>query len=338
MKSYRKYKILLPLIAMALILVSPVFTEAHVKWFTEQVPQKVSIEEILSPLFMILSLVVAVILSVLTLILQPAIERLSFVKKLNDFLDQYRISSRYILKYGTALALLIQVLSGSLFAPEFEIHNQVVLAGVWASIVLLCIPVHYATKAGAVILLGLFIYQLSEAGLFHMLDYGFYLAIIVVLMIGKTRLENWGFPFLYLGTGLSLCWVAVEKWVYPAMSVDIIQNHGVPTFGFAPETFVVLAAFIEFIVGYLLIVGILNRVLAFVLTLIFISTTMLFGVTEIIGHLMIHIVLIIFIIEGVSFYDPPIKIHKTRVDQIIFVFLNFLFTLSAFLLIYYRFA
>jgi uncharacterized membrane protein YphA (DoxX/SURF4 family) len=130
----------------------------------------------------------------------------------------------------------------------------------------------------------------------------------------------------------------VEKWVYPAMSVDIIQNHGVPTFGFAPEVFVVLAAFIEFVVGYLLIVGILNRVLAFVLTLIFISTTMLFGVTEIIGHLMIHIVLIIFIIEGVSFYDPPIKIHKTKLDQIVFIFLNFLFTLSTFLLLYYRFA
>ncbi|WP_276208113.1 hypothetical protein [Gracilibacillus thailandensis] len=41
--------------------------------------------------------------------------------------------------------------------------------------------------------------------------------------------------------------------------------------------------------------------------------------TEIIGHAMIHIVLIIFTIEGVSFYDPPIRIHKTIVDQFVFV-------------------
>ncbi|MEK3887842.1 hypothetical protein [Bacillus sp. FSL K6-3431] len=99
-----------------------------------------------------------------------------------------------------------------------------------------------------------------------------------------------------------------------------------------------MAAIIEFIVGYLLVVRILNRVLGIVVTIIFILTTMLFGFTEIIGHFMIHIVLIIFIIEGVSFYNPPIKIHKSATDQFIFDFLNFLFVISTFLLIYYRFA
>lgn len=326
------------LVLFFLIILTPLFAEAHVKWFSEVTPVKEEIETILSPLFMSLSLFIAVLLGVLTLVLQPLIDRIPFVQRINVYLDKYRISSRYILKYGTAVALIIQAVSGSIFAPEFQIENQTVMIALWVAIIMLLIPIHYATKAGALVLLGLFIYQLGESGLFHMLDYGFYLAIIGVLLIGKTKLENWGFPFLYLGTGLSLCWVAAEKWVYPAMSVDIIARHGVPTFGFAPEIFVVMAAFIEFVVGYLLIVGILNRVLAFVLTLIFISTTLLFGVTEIIGHFMIHIILIIFIIEGVSFYDPPIRIHKTKLDQFIFIFLNFIFVLSAFLLIYYRFA
>ncbi|MCG1020180.1 DoxX family membrane protein [Sutcliffiella horikoshii] len=321
-----------------LMVLTPMLAEAHVKWFSEVDPVKEDIESILSPLFIGLTLFIAVLLGVLTLVLQPTIDRIPLVQRINAYLDRYRISSRYILKYGTAIALIVQAVTGSLFAPEFDIINSGIMIAIWAAIILLLIPVHYATKAGALVLLGLFIYQLGQAGLFHMLDYGFYLAIIGVLLVGKTKLENWGFPFLYLGTGLSLCWVAIEKWVYPVMSVDIIERHGVPTFGFAPETFVVLAAFIEFVVGYLLIVGILNRMLAFVLTLIFISTTMLFGVTEIIGHLMIHFILIIFIIEGVSFYDPPIKIHKSRLDQFIFIFLNFLFVLSTFLLIYYRFA
>ncbi len=73
-----------------------------------------------------------------------------------------------------------------------------------------------------------------------------------------------------------------------------------------------MAAFIEFVVGYLLVVGILNRVLGLVVTLIFIMTTMLFGFTEIIGHFMIHIVLFIFIIEGVSFYSPRSKCIKLQ--------------------------
>ncbi|MDM5328462.1 DoxX family membrane protein [Neobacillus sp. CF12] len=319
------------------IICSPLFADAHVKWFTEVTPEKEEIEHILSPLFMTLTVLIAALLAVLTQLL-PILDKIPITKRIDTVLDSHRKSSRYILKYGTAIALLIQVLSGTIFAPEFAIDNSIIRILMWVTIILLLIPIHYATKVGALLLLALFIFQLSHSGLFHMLDYGFYLAIIGVLLVGKTKLEDWGFPFLYLGTGLSLCWVAVEKWVYPAMSMDIIHEHAVPTFGFPPGTFVVLAAFIEFVVGYLLVVGILNRLLAFVLTLIFISTTMLFGVTEIIGHLMIHIVLIIFIIEGVSFYDPPINIHRTKISQMVFVFLNFVFTIATFLLIYYRFA
>jgi uncharacterized membrane protein YphA (DoxX/SURF4 family) len=319
------------------IICSPLLADAHVKWFTEVTPEKEEIEHILSPLFMTLTVSIAALLAVLTQLL-PILDKIPITKRIDTVLDSHRKSSRYILKYGTAIALLIQVLSGTIFAPEFAIDNSIIRISMWITIILLLIPIHYATKVGALLLLALFIFQLSHSGLFHMLDYGFYLAIIGVLLVGRTKLEDWGFPFLYLGTGLSLCWVAVEKWVYPAMSMDIIHEHAVPTFGFPPGTFVVLAAFIEFVVGYLLVVGILNRLLAFVLTLIFISTTMLFGVTEIIGHLMIHIVLIIFIIEGVSFYDPPINIHRTKISQMVFVFLNFVFTIATFLLIYYRFA
>ncbi|MFC4322104.1 DoxX family membrane protein [Litchfieldia salsa] len=332
----KNQKIILYII-MAAILLTPVLTQAHVKWFTDVVPQKESIENILSPLFMSLAIVAALVLSILPQLL-PRLMKIPYATKIDLKLDEYRKYSRYILKYGTALALIIQVFSGTIFAPEFMLVGLWDTIAVWIAIILLCVPSHYATKVGAGILTVLFFYVLSNVGLFHMLDYGFYLAIIFVLLIGKTRFENWGFPFLYLGTGLSLCWVAVEKWVYPSMAADIIQNHGVPTFGFDPTAFIVMAAFIEFIVGYLLVVGILNRILSVILTLIFISTTMLFGITEIIGHFMIHIVLVIFIIEGVSFYYPPIRIHKTVIDQMVFVFLNFLFVLATFILIYYRFA
>lgn len=324
------------LLAIAVI-ITPLFAEAHVKWFTEIAPQKETLEQILSPLFLGLAITVAILLGFLTLLI-PKTADWPLIQKWDGKLSEYRKYSRYLLKYGTAAALTIQVINGTLFAPEFRIEQTVTAAFAWASIVLLCIPHHSATKAGAAILLSLFIYVTIDNGIFHMLDYGFYLAIIAVLLVGKTRFEEKGFPLLYLGTGLSLCWVAVEKWVYPTMALDIVSTHHVPTFGFDPAVFIVMAAFIEFIVGYLLVVGILNRVVGLIVTIIFIMTTMLFGFTEIIGHFMIHIVLIIFIIEGVSFYNPPIKLHKTKVDQFVFVFLNFLFVLSTFLLIYYRFA
>lgn len=319
------------------IVASPFFTNAHVKWFTEVAPKKETIEHILSPLFISLSILAAIVLAFLTLII-PKTTEWNMIKKVDHWLSGFRKYSYSILKYGTAAALIIQVVNGTLFAPEFHLKSTFLIVFVWITIGLLVIPNRILSKIGALILLGLFTFITIENGIFQMLDYGFYVAIIGVLLVGGTRLERIGFPFLYLGTGLSLCWVAVEKWVYPAMSLDIVLSHHVPTFGFTPAAFIVMAAFIEFVVGYLLVVGILNRVLGFIVTVIFIMTTMLFGFTEIVGHLMIHIVLIIFIIEGVSFYNPPIKMHKTKVDQFIFVFLNFIFVLSTFLLIYYRFA
>lgn len=309
---------------------------AHVKWFTEVKPVKEALEQVLSPVFMGTALAVALLLAVLTQVL-PAIMRIPLLTRLDRQLERLRPWSFWILQYGTAASLLWALLEGSLFAPELPIEENGVRIAVWAVVALLLIPHHYAVKAAAAILIGLYAYDISEYGLFHMLDYGFYLAIAGALALSRTSWQKWSFPLLYLGTGLSLCWVAVEKWIYPNMTLDIVEHHGVPTFGFAPGVFIVLSAFIEFVVGYLLVVGILNRLLSIVLTCIFILTTMLFGYVEIVGHFMIHIVLILFIIEGVSFYKPPVEMHRTRVDRIVFVALNFLFVLATYLLLYYKF-
>jgi len=313
------------------------FHFAHVKWFTDVHAIKEELTLVLSPVFMITALAVALLLAVLTQLL-PAIMRIPALERFDKQVEKLRPRSFMILQYGTAVSLLWGLIEGGLFAPEFAAPEGVIKIILIAVIVLLLVPHHHPVKIAAVLLVGLYIYYVTEYGLFHMLDYGFYLAIAAALALYRTSFEKVSFPLLYLGTGLSLCWVAVEKWIYPAMSLDIVQNHGVPTFGFAPAVFIVLAAFIEFVVGYLLVVGILNRLLSIVLTLIFISTTMLFGYVEIVGHFMIHIILILFIIEGVSFYKPPVDMHKTKLDRMIFVALNFLLVLAFFLLLYYRFA
>jgi uncharacterized membrane protein YphA (DoxX/SURF4 family) len=334
--NYLKRWLIIFIFILLSVYLTPLATDAHVKWFTNLEPKKVPLDEILSSEFLVISVLIAILLAVLTQWI-PKLMEIPGVSNVDLKLDSYRKYSRNILKYGTAFALILQVLNQTMFAPEFAISNTWQTVVMWVIIVMLLIPHHMATKVAALIMLGLFISIWNQAGWFHMLDYGFYIAIIGVFLVGRTKLETAGFPFLYLGTGLSLCWVAVEKWVYPMMTTDIIHEHHVPTFGFDPELFVVLAAFIEFVVGYLLVVGILNRLLAVVVTILFILTTTIFGYTEVVGHAMIHIVLIIFIIEGISFYHPPIKMHRTRLDQMIFVFLNFLFVLSTFLLIYYRF-
>ncbi len=310
---------------------------AHVKWFTDVTPVKETLDNVLSPVFMGTALAVALLLAILTQVL-PAIMKIKALGQLDRQVERLRPHSFLILQYGSAIALLWSLLEGSLFAPEFAQPHGSITVAVGATIALLLIPHHVSAKLASLVLFGLYVYYVGEYGLFHMLDYGFYLAIAAALGLIRTVYERWSFPLLYLGTGLSLCWVAVEKWIYPAMSLDIIEHHRVPTFGFDPAVFIVLAAFIEFVVGYLLVVGILNRLLSIVLTLIFIMTTMLFGYVEIVGHFMIHVILVLFVIEGVSFYKPPVDIHKSKLDRIIFVALNFLLVLATFLLLYYRFA
>ncbi|MBO9596983.1 MAG: hypothetical protein J7559_04050 [Cohnella sp.] len=331
-----KKRVIIPLLAL-LGLCIPTLASAHVKWFTEMPPVKETVEHILSPFFMTVAILTAALLALLTQVL-PVLMRVPALTRLDRKVENWRFLSFPLLQYGTAIAMMWGAIEGKLFAPELELHGTAVITAVWAAAAILLIPHHYATKAGSAILLGLFIYSIAEFGLFHLLDYGFYLALIGALALRRTKLERWAFPILYLGTGLSLCWVAVEKWIYPNMSLDIVEHHHIPTFGFAPSHFIILCAFIEFVVGYLLVVGILNRVLSIVLTCIFITTTMLFGYTEIVGHFIIHIVLLIFIIEGTSFYKPPVDMHEGTLNRIVFVMLNFLFVLATFLLIYYRFA
>ncbi|WP_309122925.1 DoxX family membrane protein [Paenibacillus sp.] len=324
-------------LAASLLVLLPLPAFAHVKWFDgAETPVKETLENVLSPLFMTVALLAAVILGLLPQV-DAKLTGVGGVKRLEGWFDSKREWTYPILRFGTAAALLIQLATGAVFAPDIHVTQLQLYIGA-AVIVLLLLPFAATAMLAAVGILALFALSVVEYGVFHMLDYGFYVAVAVALAVRHTKYREFGMPFLYLGTGLSLCWVAVEKWVFPGMSIGIVHDYEVPTFGFPADVFVNLSAFIEFVVGYLLVVGLLNRFLAMVLTGIFILTTTVFGWVEIIGHLMPHIILILFIIEGVSFYHPPIKMHKSVLDQIVFVSLNFLFTLGTMILLYYRFA
>src|SRR3954452_14710029 len=138
-----KRKLLVIILFVLVIIFSPHFVDAHVKWFTEVTPEKEEIEHILSPLFMTISILIAALLAVLTQLL-PMLDKIPITKKIDDVLDRYRKSSRYILKYGTAIALIIQVLAVTIFAPEFAITNQTIRILMWITIILLLIPFHFA--------------------------------------------------------------------------------------------------------------------------------------------------------------------------------------------------
>jgi hypothetical protein len=106
-----------------------------------------------------------------------------------------------------------------------------------------------------------------------------------------------------------------------------------------PELFLTAAAFVELSLGALLWFGVLGRPLAAVITLVFFLTTMVFGKQEVVGHLILHGVLLVFLLEGTSgTLRPPFRWHKALPLRLAFVGVNFVLFVGGLLFTYQKLA
>ena len=83
------------------------------------------------------------------------------------------------------------------------------------------------------------------------------------------KLKQSGLTVLYLTVGFSLCWVALEKFIYKDWSMFLVTEHPQLAMGLNYDFFISSAAFVEFSLGYLLIVNLLQRPLAVLITIVF---------------------------------------------------------------------
>jgi hypothetical protein len=209
----------------------------------------------------------------------------------------------------------------------------------WAQFVLvllLCLGV--TTPLAGAGVLALYGYGVFVYGFFHMLDYLHFVGIGVYLLVSTiedVRIRAVRLPLLYVTVGLSLIWLALEKLVYPDWAIYILQQNPQLTLGLSPAFFLQSAAFVEISLGYLLLLGLLSRPLAIVITLVFFTTTLVFGKTEIIGHTTLHAALIVFLINGLgTVYPAPITFHRNLPLRVAFGAVNFAIVLAGLLLIY----
>ena len=293
----RLKKVVLCLFILSLIHV-PVF--AHVKWFSRfgYLDPPLSLSEIFSPLFFILfgmslfGVASAVFLDNI-LIKQP------LYKSVEAFLSRYEDKSDLIIRIATGAVLLLSWQSGSWLVPELIVYNpfvefsQLILA-------LLIVSNRLTRYAGAGLVLH-YLVALWIHGFLHLFDYLYILGAGYYLIVAgspKKSLRASALPGLYASVGFSLLWVAIEKIVYPQWALGILTSKPFLTMGFEPEFFLMSAAFVEISLGFLLIVCLLQRPIALVITLLFMSTTLVFGKLEFIGHAIVHAALIVFILKG----------------------------------------
>ncbi len=152
-------------------------------------------------------------------------------------------------------------------------------------------------------LLALYALALRDYGVFHLLDYMIFLGLGYFFTVANIERGKWrqsGFVVLFAATGLTLLWAAIEKFAYPHWTYTILQANPDMLLGMQPETYMMLAGFLEFSVAFILLgaTSIGGRVVALGLQGIFMLAIFKFGLLDAIGHLMIIAILLVLFVRG----------------------------------------
>ncbi|MBP1156069.1 hypothetical protein ACVLD2_000007 [Paenibacillus sp. PvR052] len=304
----------------------------HVKWFTgEDQTMPLPLSEVLTTSFMFWLGVTLVGLLLSALFNEP-LQRVGFIRRIHEVLDTWKPYVTVILRIGLGAGLLMQLVTSTYLAPELEADALWIKAVVAIALAGL-LHRRWLILSGAALAV-LYGYALFEYGLFHALDYMFYIGIVYYLFVAGTKWRPTATPVLYLFTGLSLAWVGLEKMTMPEMAYDIIHKFGIPTFGFSIEDFVLISAFIELGLAWTFIVGILNRFISIIVTFVFITTTTVFGFKEIVGHTIVHTLLLMFLIVGEGVFRTPFEFHRSPLWRCLFVLVNFCVLLFGLMILY----
>ncbi|MEM0961218.1 MAG: hypothetical protein AAGK21_01600 [Bacteroidota bacterium] len=298
---------------------------AHVKWFSEFSfgDRPLALGEVWTTTAIALLALSVVVVGALVWVDRQLADA-AWHTRLDAWLAGYRDRSVLVLRVGAGATLLLAWQGDAIFVPELEVPAAWV-GWVQFGLVLLLLSPRTTPAAGAG-MLALYAYGFALFSALHMLDYVFFAGVGVFFLVSQAaneRTRALGLPALYLTVGFALCWVALEKLVYPEWGLYVLENNPQLALGFPLEFFLTAAAFIEFSLGFLLIICLLQRPLALVITLVFFCTTLVFGKTEVIGHTLIHAALIVFLIEGPgTVYRAPYTFHERPALRTAFASVN----------------
>lgn len=314
-----------PLVLALMLLLNSTPAFAHVKWFSEFdfVQRPLTLSEIITPTFIALLLLSVVVIGGMV-VLDRQIRKVGWYGRLNDWFIEQKEHSVPVMRFAMAALLLISWSANAVLAPELESTTTWLVWSQFVLGVLLLFP--RTVKIAGVGLILLYFASMFEFGFFHMLDYLHYIGIGFYLAVADVKdewLHGLGLPALYATVGFSLIWLGFEKLVYPGWSFYLLEQNPQLALGLPFDFFLTSAAFVEIALGYLLLIGLLERPLAAIITLVFFTTTLVFGKIEVIGHTPLHAALVVFLFNGPGHvYKAPIDIHKKLNWRIMFAVVN----------------
>ncbi len=160
----------------------------------------------------------------------------------------------------------------------------------------------------------LYVTGIVQYGIFHMADYVFFPGIAAYLALttaGTPRALRLRVPALAGSLGFSLMWTAVEKFVYPQWTAEILLTHPNLTLGFAVPVVIAIAGFVEFTLAFYLVTGRgLLRLGAVGIALVFLSAIPEFGHLDVVGHLPFLGILGVLVLHGASPLQDALQLSR----------------------------
>jgi uncharacterized membrane protein YphA (DoxX/SURF4 family) len=296
------------------ILLIPLTSYAHVKWFAEpQIPVK--------PYSITDTPVMIAILAVLIVILIGVyLERILRVPKwYSKFTEKWAPHILSIASIGFGLSYIIFSFNGYVFAPNLPTDNFILLS-IQAIAGAMFLFGFYERLAGVLLVL-LFAICTKEFGFVQVMDtfemLGFALYAIIIgrpkfkvaeiksLPSFIHRAHEYGIPILRIGTGINLIILGFsEKILAPSLTADFLSHYHwnfMQMLGFSGYTdywFAFSAGVSEALFGLFFLLGLVTRTTTLALAVFLMTTLYLLGPVELIGHLPHFSIAIVFLILG----------------------------------------
>lgn len=290
------------------VLLQSDIASAHVKWFSKYSfsDQPLGFEEVLSTNFYWL-LGLSVFVIAILILLEERMMKVPWIARIDGWFAEKADYVLYVMRIGVGVTLVWCWQAGRLLAPELGTSLEWMI---WLQLVVAVLLVFPRTIAAAGVgILILYFCAISQFGLFHMLDYLLYAGVgwfFIAEPSSNRKLHITALPALYAALGFCLIWLGIEKLVYPSWSKLLLQEHPVLALGMSHDFFVTAAAMVEISLGFMILVCLQERLLALFISLLFVLTTLVFGKEEVVGHTLIHTILIVFLFAGPGKATPPL--------------------------------
>lgn len=305
------------IILSLVLLCAPMVTFAHVKWFAQAGNELPPYR--LTDSYVIVAIIIALMVIALGVYLE---KHLSVPNRLNKYIQMWAPSALSIASIGFGLAFIIFSINGFVFAPNLvpgaSIGSVMIFIQALAGVMILF---GFYERIGGLLIIILFALGIKEYGGLEMLDtlemVGF---ALYAMIIGRPKwkikdtsvlkslthhLHEYGLPILRVGTGLNLIVLGfTEKILTPSLTDNFLSLYHwnfMQTLGFEYFTnywFAFSAGIVEILFGIFFVLGLITRTTTILLAVFLMTTLMLLGPLELVGHLPHFSIAIVLLVLG----------------------------------------